>query len=169
MPSGWTNGRLPNQKITFIFEGIENIVEYKLQRNNNFIFSSNKEAFIYSSDKNGIDLMFDGKRHYSRVTVSENNILVHMPFGDVMLNLQPRFKMPGVESTVGGLIAPMPGKVIDVKVKKGKKVQAGDTLVILEAMKMEHSIKATESGTVSELLISVNDQVENGALLMVVK
>ena len=169
MPSGWTNGRLPNQKITFIFEGTENIVEYKLQRNNNFIFSSNKEAFIYSSDKNGIDLMFDGKRHYSRVTVSENNILVHMPFGDVMLNLQPRFKMPGVESTVGGLIAPMPGKVIDVKVKKGKKVQAGDTLVILEAMKMEHSIKATESGTVSELLISVNDQVENGALLMVVK
>ena len=169
MPSGWTNGRLPNQKITFTFEGTENIVEYKLQRNNNFIFSSNKEAFIYSSDENGIDLMFDGKRHYSRVTVSENNILVHMPFGDVMLHLQPRFKMPGVESTVGGLVAPMPGKVIDVKVKKGKKVQAGDTLVILEAMKMEHSIKATESGTVSELLISVNDQVENGALLMVVK
>ena len=169
MPSGWTNGRLPNQKVTFIFEGTENIVEYKLQRNNKFIFSSNKEAFIYSSDENGIDLMFDGKRHYSRVTVSENNILVHMPFGDVMLHLQPRFKMPGVESTVGGLVAPMPGKVIDVKVKKGKKVQAGDTLVILEAMKMEHSIKATESGTVSELLISVNDQVENGALLMVVK
>jgi len=169
MPSGWTNGRLPNQKVTFIFEGTENIVEYKLQKNNKFIFSSNKEAFIYSSDENGIDLMFDGKRHYSRVTVSENNILVHMPFGDVMLHLQPRFKMPGVESTVGGLVAPMPGKVIDVKVKKGKKVQAGDTLVILEAMKMEHSIKATESGTVSELLISVNDQVENGALLMVVK
>ena len=69
----------------------------------------------------------------------------------------------------GGLVAPMPGKVIDVKVKKGKKVKAGDTLVILEAMKMEHSIKAAEDGVVSELLISINDQVENGALLMVVK
>ena len=169
MPSGWTNGRLPNQKVTFEFENTEYDFEYKQKRDQKFLFSNNKEAFIYSSDEDGIDIIFDGKRHYSRVTVSKNNILVHMPFGDVMLELKPRFKMPGTEVTIGGLIAPMPGKVIDVKVKKGKKVKAGDTLVILEAMKMEHSIKASEDGTVSELLISVNDQVENGALLMVVK
>ena len=169
MPSGWTNGRLPNQKVTFEFENTEYDFEYKQKRDQKFLFSNNKEAFIYSSDEDGIDMIFDGKRHYSRVTVSKNNILVHMPFGDVMLQLKPRFKMPGTEVTIGGLIAPMPGKVIDVKVKKGKKVKAGDTLVILEAMKMEHSIKASEDGTVSELLISVNDQVENGALLMVVK
>ena len=169
MPSGWTNGRLPNQKVTFEFENTEYDFEYKQKRDQKFLFSNNKEAFIYSSDEDGIDMIFDGKRHYSRVTVSKNNILVHMPFGDVMLRLKPRFKMPGTEVTIGGLIAPMPGKVIDVKVKKGKKVKAGDTLVILEAMKMEHSIKASEDGTVSELLISVNDQVENGALLMVVK
>ena len=169
MPSGWTNGRLPNQKVTFEFENTEYDFEYKQKRDQKFLFSNNKEAFIYSSDEDGIDMIFDSKRHYSRVTVSKNNILVHMPFGDVMLQLKPRFKMPGTEVTIGGLIAPMPGKVIDVKVKKGKKVKAGDTLVILEAMKMEHSIKASEDGTVSELLISVNDQVENGALLMVVK
>ena len=169
MPSGWTNGRLPNQKVTFEFENTEYDFEYKQKRDQKFLFSNNKEAYIYSSDEDGIDMIFDGKRHYSRVTVSKNNILVHMPFGDVMLELKPRFKMPGTEVTIGGLIAPMPGKVIDVKVKKGKKVKAGDTLVILEAMKMEHSIKASEDGTVSELLISVNDQVENGALLMVVK
>ena len=169
MPSGWTNGRLPNQKVTFEFENTEYDFEYKQKRDQKFLFSNNKEAFIYSSDEDGIDMIYDGKRHYSRVTVSKNNILVHMPFGDVMLQLKPRFKMPGTEVTIGGLIAPMPGKVIDVKVKKGKKVKAGDTLVILEAMKMEHSIKASEDGTVSELLISVNDQVENGALLMVVK
>ena len=169
MPSGWTNGRLPNQKVTFEFENTEYDFEYKQKRDQKFLFSNNKEAYIYSSDEDGIDMIFGGKRHYSRVTVSKNNILVHMPFGDVMLQLKPRFKMPGTEVTIGGLIAPMPGKVIDVKVKKGKKVKAGDTLVILEAMKMEHSIKASEDGTVSELLISVNDQVENGALLMVVK
>ena len=169
MPSGWTNRRLPNQKVTFEFENTEYDFEYKQKRDQKFLFSNNKEAFIYSSDEDGIDMIFDGKRHYSRVTVSKNNILVHMPFGDVMLELKPRFKMPGTEVTIGGLIAPMPGKVIDVKVKKGKKVKAGDTLVILEAMKMEHSIKASEDGTVSELLISANDQVENGALLMVVK
>ena len=86
-----------------------------------------------------------------------------------MLNIKPKFVIPGLEVTKGGLTAPMPGKVIDIKVKKGKKVKTGDTLVILEAMKMEHSIKASEDGTVTQLLISVNDQVENGALLMIVK
>ena len=169
MQSGWTNGRLPMQRITFEFENKEHIVEYKKQRNQKFIFLSGKEACIYKKDNDGIDLIFDGKRHYSRVTLSNNNILVHMPFGDVMLKVKPRFKEPGTEKTIGGLVAPMPGKVIDIKVKKGKKVKAGETLVILEAMKMEHSIKAAEDGKVSELLISINDQVENGALLMVVK
>ena len=69
----------------------------------------------------------------------------------------------------GGLVAPMPGVVLEVMVSAGESVEAGQTLMILEAMKMEHSIKASEDGTVSELLISLNDQVENGALLMVVK
>ena len=169
MPSGWTNGRLPNRRNIFEYEGNEYIVEYKQNRNGNFIFSSNKSATINSVDSNGIDMSFDNKRHYSKVTLSKNKILIHMPYGDVMLDIKPRFVIPGMEVTAGGLIAPMPGKVIDVKVKKGKKVKAGDTLVILEAMKMEHSIKASEDGTVSELLISLNDQVENGALLMIVK
>ena len=169
MPSGWTNGRLPNRRNIFEYEGNEYIVEYKQNRNGNFIFSSNKSATVNSVDSNGIDISFDNKRHYSKVTLSKNKILIHMPYGDVMLDIKPRFVIPGMEVTAGGLVAPMPGKVIDVKVKKGKKVKAGDTLVILEAMKMEHSIKASEDGTVSELLISLNDQVENGALLMIVK
>ena len=120
-------------------------------------------------DPGTIYCVFDTERHYAKVTMNTSNILVHMPYGDVMLQIKPKFVIPGIEVAVGGLIAPMPGKVIDIKVEEGKKVKAGDTLVILEAMKMEHSIKAIEDGTVSELLISVNDQVENGALLMVVK
>ena len=169
MPSGWTNGRLPKQKIIFECEGQEIKVEYSQKRNGQFSFSDNKVAQIYSSNNESIDVMFDGKRHISKITSSENNILVHMPYGDVMLNVKPKFTLPGLEVATGGLVAPMPGKVIDIKVKKGKKVKAGDTLVILEAMKMEHSIKAAEDGVVSELLISINDQVENGALLMIVK
>ena len=169
MPSGWTNGRLPKQKIIFEYEGQELKVEYTQKRNGQFSFSNDKVAQIYSFDNESIDVMFDGKRHISKITFSNNNILVHMPYGDVMLYTKPKFIVPGLEITAGGLVAPMPGKVIDIKVKKGKKVKAGDTLVILEAMKMEHSIKASEDGVVSELLISINDQVENGALLMVVK
>ena len=57
----------------------------------------------------------------------------------------------------------MPGKVIALNVKKGSKVKTGDVLVILEAMKMEHSIKASHNGVVSKVLITKDDQVENGA------
>ena len=81
----------------------------------------------------------------------------------------PRFKSVSQEVKDAGLIAPMPGKVIDLKVKVGSKIKKGDTLVILEAMKMEHTVKATEDGVVDELFISNHDQVENGALLMVIK
>jgi len=81
----------------------------------------------------------------------------------------PRFVLPGLDIESGGLIAPMPGKVIDLKVKVGSKVKKGDTLVILEAMKMEHQVKASEDGKVSKLLIKKDDQLDNGALLMIVK
>ena len=49
----------------------------------------------------------------------------------------------------------------------GSKVKIGDTLVILEAMKMEHQVKASEDGKVTKILIKKDDQLENGALLMV--
>ena len=169
MPSGWTNGRLPSQAVVFEHEGSEIKIEYKLMRDGSFKLSTGKNANIYSADIHGIDCVYDDKRHYAKVTKDADKLLVHMPYGDVMLNIKPKFVIPGLEVTKGGLTAPMPGKVIDIKVKKGKKVKIGDTLVILEAMKMEHSIKASEDGTVTQLLISVNDQVENGALLMIVK
>jgi propionyl-CoA carboxylase alpha chain len=90
-----------------------------------------------------------------------------MPFGDLDAVIVPRFIEPGNEVPEGGLVAPMPGKVIEVKVKKGDKVKAGDTLIIIEAMKMEHSIKATENGKVTKLMVSLNQQVDNGATLLV--
>ena len=168
MSSGWTNGRLPKQNITFIFDNEEYKVLYKYKRNIGYVFEWGKIGIIHSADEYGIDAEFNGKRHYSRITIKDNNILVHMPYGDVNLEIKPRFIMPGSENIQGSLSAPMPGKVIALNVRKGSKVKAGDVLVILEAMKMEHSIKALEDGVVSKILISKNDQVENGAPLMIV-
>ena len=168
MSSGWTNGRLPKQNITLVFDKEEYKVLYKYKRNIGYVFEWGKIGVIHSADKYGIDVEFNGKRHYSRITIKDNNILVHMPYGDVSLEIKPRFLMPGSEKPQGSLSAPMPGKVIALNVKKGSKVKAGDVLVILEAMKMEHSIKAAEDGVVSKILISKNDQVENGAPLMIV-
>jgi 3-methylcrotonyl-CoA carboxylase alpha subunit len=66
----------------------------------------------------------------------------------------------------GGLTAPMPGKVIAVLVETGAKVERGAPLLIMEAMKMEHTIMAPAAGSVKELLYGVGDQVAEGAELI---
>ena len=169
IPSGWTNGRIPKQNIKFNYKEEEINVTYKANKDGSFDIHNSSHAVVYEYFEDGIDIEFNGRRNFSKITTSNNKILVHMPYGDILLDIVPRFVVPGMEVQAGGLVAPMPGRVIDLKVKKGSKVKAGDTLVILEAMKMEHSIKATENGVISDLFISSNDQVENGALLMVLK
>ena len=69
----------------------------------------------------------------------------------------------------GRLTAPMPGKVVAVLVEKGQKVKKGDPLVIMEAMKMEHTIAAPGDGMVEEVLYAVGDQVADGAPLLAFK
>ncbi|MEC5404525.1 acetyl/propionyl/methylcrotonyl-CoA carboxylase subunit alpha [Paraburkholderia sp. MPAMCS5] len=67
----------------------------------------------------------------------------------------------------GRLTAPMPGKVIAVLVEAGAVVEKGAPLIVMEAMKMEHTIGAPAAGTVSEVLYAVGDQVADGAQLLV--
>ena len=62
----------------------------------------------------------------------------------------------------------MPGKVVEIKVKKGSAIKKGDTLIILEAMKMEHKVSAPANGKVTEILVEKGEQVENGTTLVVV-
>jgi 3-methylcrotonyl-CoA carboxylase alpha subunit len=69
----------------------------------------------------------------------------------------------------GDIIAPMPGKVIAVDVKDGDKVTAGQRLMVLEAMKMEHALTAPFDGTITELSASAGTQVQVEALLAVVE
>ena len=61
--------------------------------------------------------------------------------------------------------APMPGNILDVKVKPGDSVKAGDTLLILEAMKMENEISAPQDGTIASVDVRKGDVVYSGALL----
>ena len=168
MPANWTNGRMPLQRVKLLFEKDEIEVKYKLNRDNLYeVMGSTCE--IYHCDSAGIDMAIDSLRFYSHVTKVGSKILINMPFGDIDASVLPRFLEPGNDVPEGGLIAPMPGKVIDVKVKKGSKVKTGDTLVIIEAMKMEHSIKATETGKIAKVMIQLNDQVDNGATLLVLE
>ena len=167
--SGWTNSRLPKQKINFLVNSEEISISYKSNRDGSFNVNKGITAKIIKWNKSGIDIEIEDKRFFSKVTRKDEKLVVHGPWGDILFKIMPRFRSIGQEVKDGGLVAPMPGKVIDLKVKVGSKIKKGDTLVILEAMKMEHTIKAIEDGVVDELFISDSDQVENGALLMVIK
>ena len=62
--------------------------------------------------------------------------------------------------------SPMPGTIVDVPVKAGQAVKAGDVLVILEAMKMENEIKAGRDATVASVAVSKGESVDTGAVLV---
>jgi 3-methylcrotonyl-CoA carboxylase alpha subunit len=66
----------------------------------------------------------------------------------------------------GGLTAPMPGKIISIAVQRGDAVKQGQPLVVMEAMKMEHTIMAPVDGKVDEVFYAVGDQVAEGAALI---
>ena len=166
MPSNWTNGRMPYQRIKLMILKNEIEIKYQFKRSGLFeVMGTNCK--IHAVDESGIDVEVGSHRFFAQVTRANDQILINMPFGDLDAVIVPRFIEPGNEVPEGGLVAPMPGKVIEVRVKKGDKVKAGDTLIIIEAMKMEHSIKATENGKVAKLMVSLNQQVDNGATLLV--
>ena len=168
IPTGWRNSRLPKQKISFHYLDEDVEVTYQSNRDGSFAVNDGTTARIIEWTPLGIDIEVNKSRFFSKVTRDNDNVVVHGPWGDALFKILPRFTLPGSEQQAGGLVAPMPGKVIDLKVKVGSKVKKGDTLVILEAMKMEHQVKASEDGKVTKVLIKKDDQLENGALLMVV-
>ena len=167
--SGWTNSRLPKQKISFQSGSEEISISYKSDRDGFFNINNGIKAKVIKWNTYGIDIEIENARFFSKITRSNETLVIHGPWGDILFKIMPRFKSIGQEIKDGGLIAPMPGKVIDLMVEVGSKIKKGDTLVVLEAMKMEHAIKAIEDGVIDELFIKNNDQVENGALLMVIK
>ena len=80
--------------------------------------------------------------------------------------IDPFLQLADSATTAGRLTAPMPGKVVSFAVKSGDTVKAGQTLAVMEAMKMEHTIAAPKDGTVAELLYAPGDQVAEGAELL---
>jgi 3-methylcrotonyl-CoA carboxylase alpha subunit len=111
------------------------------------------ERSLHGSVRRDGDLfhVFTGGRHFS---LAYNDPMAHA--GEL-------------EAAGGRLTAPMPGKVVAVLVSSGKEVKKGEPLVIMEAMKMEHTISAPGDGLVEEVLYQVGDQVADGAPLLAFK
>ncbi|RMH38676.1 MAG: biotin/lipoyl-binding protein [Deltaproteobacteria bacterium] len=82
---------------------------------------------------------------------------------------RPRFPDAAEAVPDGALVAPMPGAIVEVRVREGDRVAAGDTLVVLEAMKMEHRVVAAEAGVVARVLVAEGEQVDADTLLVVVE
>ncbi|MDQ6523863.1 biotin carboxylase N-terminal domain-containing protein [Nocardioides sp. LHD-245] len=94
---------------------------------------------------------------------------VESSLGHVALRRKPRFVDPSTQVAAGSLLAPMPGSVIAVRAALGDVVQEGQPILVMEAMKMQHTIAAPYAGTVTELSASAGQQVEAGAVLAVVE
>ncbi len=73
------------------------------------------------------------------------------------------------KNKIEAVLAPMPGKIIDVLVEPGAEVKAGESLLILEAMKMQNEITATINGTVEAVLVKPNDTVNKDDILIEIK
>jgi propionyl-CoA carboxylase alpha chain len=110
----------------------------------------------------------DGAGVRRRFAVATSGLVHHVCAGgrDLVLAEQPRFPERQTAQAEGGLSAPMPGRVVRVLVAEGETCAAGQALVILEAMKMEHAVKTARPGRVSKLLVREGDPVEAGAVLV---
>jgi propionyl-CoA carboxylase alpha chain len=191
-PSGWRNARLPDQAVTLARVGSEDAptaVRYRSERDGTFSVSITQpdsrsdddsvrhQATIYAWSANGIDLAVDGIRTTALITavtadeLAGRGEVLHVTMANTTTSLEtvPRFNLPGTEAPTGGLTAPMPGKVLDVLAAAGDVVIAGQAMVVLEAMKMEHRMTAPFDGTVAEVRVTAGDQVDNGAVLMVIE
>ncbi len=92
-------------------------------------------------------------------------MFVDSPLGPVQLVALPRYPDPDAAVAQGSLLAPMPGSVLRIGAAVGDTVTAGQPLVWLEAMKMEHTVTAPGDGVLAELNVEVGQQVDVGTVL----
>jgi propionyl-CoA carboxylase alpha chain len=91
---------------------------------------------------------------------------VNSSLGQTDLDARPRFAEPTTAALAGGPTAPVPGRVVAVEVTAGDVVEAGQVLVVLEAMKVEHHVRAALAATVIDVLVAPGDTVEAHQLLI---
>jgi hypothetical protein len=120
----------------------------------------------------------DGTQHVVGISGRPGTgFVIHLPLRDVPAGLAGRtgrsYRNRASSSQVTGsgpaqIVAPMPGKVVRVLVTAGQSVQAGEGMVVVEAMKMENELRAPRAGVVKQIMARPGQSVESGAVLAVV-
>jgi acetyl/propionyl-CoA carboxylase alpha subunit len=94
---------------------------------------------------------------------------VYVARGRYAFGVRPRFVSPDEAGRAGSTVAPMPGRIINVLIEVGDSVAAGQPLLTLEAMKMEHQITSPHAGTVTEVFVQAGQQLNSGQPLVTVE
>jgi acetyl/propionyl-CoA carboxylase alpha subunit len=164
-PSGW-------QEAVFEIEGEEVDVRYRIGRSGLRAFVAGKElpgVVLHSATPSRVDLVVDGVRRPCAIRRVGDTAYVDSALGSITVVESERFPEPGSRNAPGSLLAPMPGTVVRVPVEVGAEVTEGTTILVLEAMKMEHTVSAPVDGIVTELRVRPGQTVDLGAVLAVVE
>ena len=166
IPSGWRNLASGYQVKTYRDDADnEHRVEYRFTRTG-LILADHEAAHLVSATQDEVVLADgDGVACSFAVARYDQDVYVDSARGPVHLFALPRFPEPGSAIEKGSLVAPMPGNVIRLGADVGDAVTAGQPLIWLEAMKMEHTITAPSDGVLAELNVNTGQQVEVGAVL----
>ena len=165
LPGGWRNVVSTDQVKTFLdADGAEHRVRYRFTRTGLHL-PDDPGVSLVSATPTGVVLTDAGVTTAFDVARYGAEIDVDSPRGGVRFTVAPRF--PEATSAVreGSLLAPMPGAVVRLGAGLGDTVTAGQPLVWLEAMKMEHTIASPTAGVLIELSVTVGQQVAVGAVL----
>lgn len=132
------------------------------------VLSTNKSTWIVQY-KNTIHeceiLAFDTKTKTYTILVDNQKIEFNL-LDEVDRTVDDLGMNKVVQPVLAQLKAPMPGLVLNIRVSPGDEVLEGDTLLVLEAMKMENVIKASGKGTVKEIKVTKGDKVDKGQILI---
>jgi acetyl/propionyl-CoA carboxylase alpha subunit len=165
LPSGWRNLTSGFQTKRYVgVAGDEHVVRYRLERGG-LDLGGDDAVTLVSSTPSRVVLASHGVERPFDVARYGDDVFVDSPLGPVHLVAQPRFPDPDSAVAEGSLLAPMPGAVTKVAAAVGDTVTAGQALIWLEAMKMEHTITAPAAGVLTELNVTAGQQVEVGAVL----
>ena len=170
-PPGFRNNFSEPQRIGFAAGDDELEVTYAVRRDGAEIAvggTALDSPRVHAVAPHAVDLEVSGVRRRYAIRRSGDAHHVNGPSGQADLRELPRYPSGEESLGEGALVAPMPGKVIKLAVTEGAEVEAGDVLVVLEAMKMEHELTAPAAGTLAELRVAEGDQVDAGSPLAVI-
>ncbi len=172
LPPSYRNNSYRNPSLKLQISNQEVAVLWRHITGNQFEVSaldSTVQAQIFSFDLRHIRIVIDGVQRSFRLTEVGDQLYVHSALGSRMITRLPRYPEVQAATEQGSITSPMPGLVAKIFVSVGQSVKAGDPLLILEAMKMEQTMRAAMDGIIETIRVAEGEVVGPGAMLITLK